>query len=74
VYPDMLLTKKKTFITTREDVIVYKNPDLDSVKLAKLKKDVIGELLSCENEVFCKIKIMTWEGYILKDTFFGAKN
>lgn len=66
-----LFSKRKTVAVKEDFSILYKSPNKNAIKLAKLEKNVIGIVEKDNDETFVKIKINNMKGWILKDKVFG---
>lgn len=71
VHPSMV-SEKHTFIVNDEYVYLKKDSKKDSSYIAKLEEGVIGEMITCEEDL-CKVSIGSWEGFIAKDRIWGCK-
>ena len=66
-----MISNKRTFIN-REDqnLLKYKN---NNIVNAIVKKGVVGKIINCD-EVFCKVKIKKYKGWVEKKYLWGIKN
>ena len=66
-----MISNKKTFINNKEqNLLKYK--DNSNIVNAIVKKGVVGKILSCD-EIFCKVKIKTYKGWVKKNYLWGIK-
>ena len=65
-----MISNKRTFIN-REDqnLLKYKN---NNIVNAIVKKGVVGKIINCD-EIFCKVKIKNYKGWIEKKYLWGIK-
>ena len=65
-----MISNKRTFIN-REDqnLLKYKN---NNIVNAIVKKGVVGKIINCD-EIFCKVKIKNYKGWIKKKYLWGIK-
>ena len=66
-----MISNKRTFIN-REDqnLLKYKNNNIVNVIV---KKGVVGKIINCD-EIFCKVKIKNYKGWVEKKYLWGIKN
>jgi SH3-like domain-containing protein len=65
------ISKKKTFINKKnQNLLKYK--DNSNIVNAIVKKGVVGKILNCD-EIFCKVKIKSYTGWIEKKYLWGIK-
>ena len=66
-----MISNKKTFINNKEqNLLKYK--DNSKIVNAIVKKGVVGKIINC-NEIFCKVKIKPYRGWIEKKYLWGIK-
>ena len=66
-----MISNKKTFINNKEqNLLKYK--DNSNIVKAIVKRGVVGKILSCD-EIFCKVKIKTYKGWVKKKYLWGIK-
>ena len=66
-----MISNKKTFINNKEqNLLKYK--DNSKILNAIVKKGVVGKIINC-NEIFCKVKIKPYRGWIEKKYLWGIK-
>ena len=66
-----MISNKKTFINNKEqNLLKYK--DNSNIVKAIVKRGVVGKILSCD-EIFCKVKIKTYKGWVEKKYLWGIK-
>ena len=65
-----MISNKRTFIN-REDqnLLKYKNNNIVNVIV---KKGVVGKIINCD-EIFCKVKIKNYKGWVEKKYLWGIK-
>ena len=65
-----MISNKRTFIN-REDqnLLKYKN---NNIVNAIVKKGVVGKIINCD-EIFCKVKIKNYKGWVEKKYLWGIK-
>ena len=65
-----MISNKRTFIN-REDqnLLKYKNNNIVNVIV---KKGVVGKIINCD-EIFCKVKIKNYKGWVEKKNLWGIK-
>ena len=65
-----MISNKRTFIN-REDqnLLKYKN---NNIVNAIVKKGVVGKIINCD-EIFCKVKIKSYTGWVEKKYLWGIK-
>ena len=65
-----MISNKRTFIN-REDqnLLKYKN---NNIVNAIVKKGVVGKIINCD-EIFCKVKIKNYKGWVEKKYLWGVK-
>ena len=66
-----MISNKRTFIN-RQDQNLLKYKDNNIVN-AIVKKGVVGKIINCD-EVFCKVKIKKYKGWVEKKYLWGIKN
>ena len=65
------LKKKKTFINEKDqNLLKYK--DNSNIVNAIVKKGVVGKIINCD-EIFCKVKIKPYRGWVEKKYLWGIK-
>ena len=66
-----MISNKKTFINNKEqNLLKYK--DNSNIVNAIVKKGVVGKIINCD-EIFCKVKIKTYRGWVKKKNLWGIK-
>ena len=66
-----MISNKKTFINNKEqNLLKYK--DNSNIVKAIVKRGVVGKILSCD-EIFCKVKVKTYKGWVKKKYLWGIK-
>ena len=66
-----MISNKKTFINNKEqNLLKYK--DNSNIVNAIIKKGVVGKIINCD-EIFCKVKIKTYKGWVKKKYLWGIK-
>ena len=66
-----MISNKKTFINnTEQNLLKYK--DNSNIVKAIVKRGVVGKILSCD-EIFCKVKVKTYKGWVKKKYLWGIK-
>ena len=66
-----MISSKKTFINEKDqNLIKYK--DNSNIVNAIVKKGVVGKIINCD-EIFCKVKIKSYRGWIEKKNLWGIK-
>ena len=66
-----MISNKKTFINNKEqNLLKYK--DNSNIVNAIVKRGVVGKILNCD-EIFCKVKIKTYKGWVEKKYLWGIK-
>ena len=66
-----MISNKKTFINNKEqNLLKYK--DNSNIVKAIVKRGVVGKILSCD-EIFCKLKVKTYKGWVKKKYLWGIK-
>ena len=66
-----MISNKKTFINNKEqNLLKYK--DNSNIVNAIVKKGVVGKIINCD-EIFCKVKIKPYRGWIEKKYLWGIK-
>ena len=66
-----MISNKETFINEKDqNLLKYK--DNSNIVNAIVKKGVVGKILSCD-EIFCKVKIKTYRGWMKKKYLWGIK-
>ena len=66
-----MISNKKTFINnTEQNLLKYK--DNNNIVNAIVKKGVVGKIINCD-EMFCKVKIKSYRGWIEKKNLWGIK-
>ena len=65
-----MISNKRTFIN-REDqnLLKYKN---NNIVNTIVKKGVVGKIINCD-EIFCKVKIKNYKGWVEKKYLWGIK-
>ena len=65
-----MISNKRTFIN-REDqnLLKYKNNNIVNIIV---KKGVVGKIINCD-EIFCKVKIKNYKGWVEKKYLWGIK-
>jgi SH3-like domain-containing protein len=64
------LSKRKAGITVDDNLLVFKNPTLYSKPLVILKKGRLCLIKKCK-DVWCKISVDKYTGWIKKDSLWG---
>ena len=64
------LSKKKSAISTVNNLLVFKKPTNFSKPLVVLEKGRLCRVLKCQNE-WCKIKVNDFTGWVKKDSLWG---
>ena len=64
------LSKKKSAISTVNNLFVFKKPTNFSKPLVVLEKGRLCRVLKCQNE-WCKIKVNDFTGWVKKDSLWG---
>ena len=65
------ISKKKTFINKKnQNLLKYK--DNSNIVNAIVKKGVVGKIINCD-EIFCKVKIKSYKGWVEKKNLWGIK-
>ena len=65
-----MISNKKTFINKKEqNLLKYKD---NNIVNAIVRKGVVGRIINCD-EIFCKVKIKTYRGWIIKKNLWGVK-
>ena len=64
------LSKKKAGITVDDNLLVFKNPTLYSKPLVILKKGRLCLIKKCK-DMWCKISVDKYTGWIKKDSLWG---
>ena len=66
-----MISNKRTFINKQDqNLLKYKDNNIIS---AIVKKGVVGKIINCD-EVFCKVKIKKYKGWVEKKYLWGIKN
>ena len=66
-----MISNKKTFINNKEqNLLKYK--DNNKIINAIIKKGVVGKIINCD-EIFCKVKIKNYKGWVEKKYLWGVK-
>ena len=66
-----MISNKKTFINNKEqNLLKYK--DNSNIVNAIVKKGVVGKIINCD-EIFCKVKIKPYRGWVEKKYLWGIK-
>ena len=66
-----MISNKRTFINKQDQSLLkYKDNNIIS---AIIKKGVVGKIINCD-EVFCKVKIKKYKGWVEKKYLWGIKN
>ena len=66
-----MISNKRTFINKQDQSLLkYKDNNIIS---AIVKKGVVGKIINCD-EVFCKVKIKKYKGWVEKKYLWGIKN
>lgn len=66
-----MLTKKRHVRADKDDVVMYRNADTQSVPLARLQKGVILDLIKTRGE-WCHVKVFNYKGWVLKSNLWGV--
>ena len=65
-----MISNKRTFINKEDqNLLKYKNNNIVNVIV---KKGVVGKIINCD-EIFCKVKIKSYTGWIEKKYLWGIK-
>ena len=65
-----MISNKRTFINKEDqNLLKYKNNNIVNVIV---KKGVVGKIINCD-EIFCKVKIKNYRGWIKKKYLWGIK-
>ena len=64
------LSKKKSAISTVNNLLVFKKPTNFSKPLVVLEKGRLCRVLKCQND-WCKIKVNNFTGWVKKDSLWG---
>ena len=64
-----MISGKKTFISEK-DQNLFKYKDNNNIVNAIVKKGVVGKIINCD-EIFCKVKIKTYRGWVKKKNLWG---
>jgi len=66
-----MISNKRTFINTKDqNLLKYK--DNNNIINAIVKKNVVGKIINCD-EIFCKVKIKNYRGWLVKKDLWGIK-
>ena len=66
-----MISNKRTFINKQDqNLLKYKDNNIIS---AIVKRGVVGKIINCD-EVFCKVKIKKYKGWVEKKYLWGIKN
>ena len=66
-----MISNKRTFINTKDqNLLKYK--DNNNIINAIVKKNVVGKIINCD-EIFCKVKIKNYRGWLIKKNLWGIK-
>ena len=66
-----MISNKKTFINNKEQSLL-KYKDNSNIVKAIIKKGVVGKIINCD-EIFCKVKIKPYRGWVEKKYLWGIK-
>ena len=65
-----MISNKRTFINKEDqNLLKYKNNNIVNVIV---KKGVVGKIINCD-EIFCKVKIKNYKGWVEKKYLWGIK-
>ena len=64
------LSKKKAAITTKDEIIIFKNSTVFSTPLAIVEKGRLCLIKKCKNQ-WCKIKTGKYSGWVKKENLWG---
>ena len=66
-----MISNKRTFIN-KEDQNLLKYKDNNNIINAIVKKGAVGKIINCD-EIFCKVKIKNYKGWVEKKNLWGIK-
>ena len=66
-----MISNKRTFIN-KEDQNLLKYKDNKNIINAIVKKGAVGKIINCD-EIFCKVKIKNYKGWVEKKYLWGIK-
>ena len=66
-----MISNKKTFINNKEQNLLKYKDNINIVN-AIVKKGVVGKIINCD-EIFCKVKIKPYTGWVEKKYLWGIK-
>ena len=66
-----MISNKRTFIN-KEDQNLLKYKNNNNIINAIVKKGAVGKIINCD-EIFCKVKIKNYRGWVEKKNLWGIK-
>ena len=66
-----MLVGKRSLIVTASDATIIGEPRAGAEPVARLEQGVIGEILTCKEQGFCRVRIEGYRGYLARAAVWG---